>query len=532
MTPNTHRGLWLTRTLVSLALLATSAHSACVSLATSKACPSFSQYSVDTSVAGTITSMGVGINFTSFTDTDSFDSAVLGAAGFMTSSTCTAYNPATQRIRYQDTVLCTIAIQDPNSLKCDSNPDDYPNMCASSCTLYASALSAMVTKECANDTQSTENVSDMNEICKGSSSMGWSGLIGDPTDTVACVNATTNEQLTCGFGTQVAMCSYCASNSTDTCCASSTLCTTTSSTTLTPTTTSAGITPPSPSSGTSTNNGSSGLSTAALGGIIGGGVAAFLMFFAIVICCVRRNRPVNNSGNKNLSRHVSNSSTMKYNISAPKIQEEGFAASLGIAPIPMTALPNSEKDLGATAAAAAVADNRISKGSMVAGDKPSYCQALYPYQASMADELDLTPGDIVKVHRVFDDGWAVGMNMNTSSEGAFPVVCVMFVDESSLEDDFEDVNMQSMTPMGHREDDIKGSQRSSLPSRASSPVNLPKRHSSMLRDSLIIPGVSAPMTSSPLAGGNNQRLQPPVRDTMMSDASSINRWWEGEGSSK
>ncbi|KAF9413538.1 hypothetical protein BGZ94_000686, partial [Podila epigama] len=240
--------------------------------------------------------------------------------------------------------------------------------------------------------------------------------------------------------------------------------------------------------------------------------------------------------NKNLSRQVSNSSG-RYNISSPKMQEEGFgvssAAAIPSAPIPMTALPAlSPADtiaVGAGAGAAAGAGARISKAASEGG-KQSYCQALYPYQASMADEMDLTPGDIVNVQRVFDDGWAVGVNMNTSNEGAFPVVCVMFVDESALDDDFEDVNMHSMTPMSVREDDATGgrsSPRSSLPSRASSPVHLPRRNSSMIRDSALLPGTNSPLTSSPLAGQNaGGRSTPPARDTMLSDASSINRWWD------
>lgn len=161
----------------------------------------------------------------------------------------------------------------------------------------------------------------------------------------------------------------------------------------------------------------------------------------------------------------------------------------------------------------------------------------------MPDELELARGDVISVLKVFDDGWAVGVNMNTSNEGAFPVVCVVHVDESSLDDDFEDVNMHSMTPVAHLEDDLasKGSPRSSMPSGASSPVHLPKRHSSMYRDSAFLPPnfannlSAAPHSSSPLAGGGggNGKLQAPVRpDTMMSDASSINRWWEGEGSAK
>ncbi|KAG0346646.1 hypothetical protein BGZ54_005139, partial [Gamsiella multidivaricata] len=237
------------------------------------------------------------------------------------------------------------------------------------------------------------------------------------------------------FGSQTAMCSFCATNTTDTCCISGAgaVCSTPTSTLITPTgaTTITGMVPPSatPSSNDSTQK--SGLSTSTLAAIIGGAVAALLIFFALIVCCIRRRsratKPAK-GGSRNLARNVSTSSASKYNISAPKIQEEGFSSALTpSAPIPMTALPmisttDTSLGAGATAAAAAAAVNRISKQSSVSGNgKQSYCQVLYPYQASMADELDLTPGDLVNVHRVFDDGWAVGVNMNTSNEGAFPV---------------------------------------------------------------------------------------------------------------
>jgi hypothetical protein len=287
-----------------------------------------------------------------------------------------------------------------------------------------------------------------------------------------------------------------------------------------------------------------------LGAIIGGSVGALVLAGLIIFLCVRRSRK--SSGGKkgnNLSRQMSNSSG-RYNISAPKVQEQGFSAAMSTSqPIPMNTLISSgasdRSSLGAAVAAAgsgAAAGGAMAAGAAAgaggreASGKQSYCQALYPYQASMADELDLTPGDIVNVQRVFDDGWAVGVNMNTSNEGAFPVVCVMFVDESALEDDFEDVNMHSMSPMTLREEDEgrrspsgRNSPRSSLPSRSSSPVHLPRRNSSIRDSTVIIPGTN-PMTSSPLAGGNapGGRMSPPARDTMLSDASSINRWWEGE----
>jgi len=253
----------------------------------------------------------------------------------------------------------------------------------------------------------------------------------------------------------------------------------------------------------------------------------------VLFLCMRRSRKSTGGKSSNLSRQMSNSSA-RYNISSPKIQEAGLSAA-STAPIPMTTLPPIAAENAKFGAGAAMAGAAATAIGHEAAGKQSYCQALYPYQASMADELDLTPGDIVNVQRVFDDGWAVGVNMNTSNEGAFPVVCVMFVDESALDDDFEDVNMHSMAPMTLREEDEgrrspsgRNSPRSSLPSRSSSPVHLPRRNSSIRDSTVIVPG-SSPMMSSPLAGGlGGGRMTPPIRDTMLSDASSINRWWDGE----
>ncbi|CAO3564761.1 unnamed protein product [Mortierella alpina] len=538
---NTSRS-WLARTLLPLAIVAASVHAACVPLTGTTVCAKYAGFSVDNEAAVKYVG-GLGAKVAPFTDVAGFDAAISGATGFQTSSSCTGYTPS-RRIRYQNTLLCAVMVSESKSCR-----NAAPNMCLSTCTAYSTALKEMIDTTCPNDSNSKSLVEEMNGFCaKGS---GWASLIDE--NTATCVNGLANEPTTCGFGNQTTMCAFCtnATNAADPCCtANAATCSPVSTVlpTTVPTPSAGGVIPPAVSPPPASEKGPGGLSTAALGGIIGGGVVALLGLFALIVCCMRRSRSKSpskgNGGSQNLSRHMSNSSASKYKISSPKMQEEGFAAAVPTsAPIPMTALaPMSSSEPAAAAAvvaAAAAAGSRMSKGSSVGGGaatngKQSYCQALYPYQASMADELDLSPGDIVNVQRVFDDGWAVGVNMNTSNEGAFPVVCVMFVDEASLDDDFEDVNMHSMTPMGHREDENRSNSRSSLPSRASSPVHLPRRHSSMIRDSAVIPqgnnnnNNNSSMTSSPLAGG---KLQPPpaIRDTMMSDASSINRWWDGEG---
>ncbi|KNC97925.1 uncharacterized protein SPPG_06915 [Spizellomyces punctatus DAOM BR117] len=46
------------------------------------------------------------------------------------------------------------------------------------------------------------------------------------------------------------------------------------------------------------------------------------------------------------------------------------------------------------------------------------------YDPLEVDEVLLNVGDIVHVHKVFDDGWAYGVNTNTGQTGVFPHVCL------------------------------------------------------------------------------------------------------------
>ncbi|SNX84356.1 uncharacterized protein MEPE_03065 [Melanopsichium pennsylvanicum] len=49
--------------------------------------------------------------------------------------------------------------------------------------------------------------------------------------------------------------------------------------------------------------------------------------------------------------------------------------------------------------------------------------AIYPYNATLNDEITLQPDDVVTVQRLYDDGWALGRT-ESGDEGAFPLVCV------------------------------------------------------------------------------------------------------------
>ncbi|ORX87867.1 hypothetical protein BCR32DRAFT_288986 [Anaeromyces robustus] len=47
----------------------------------------------------------------------------------------------------------------------------------------------------------------------------------------------------------------------------------------------------------------------------------------------------------------------------------------------------------------------------------------HEYIPKINDEIQLNVGDIVKVSKIFDDGWAYGTNISTDCEGALPLAC-------------------------------------------------------------------------------------------------------------
>jgi hypothetical protein len=56
---------------------------------------------------------------------------------------------------------------------------------------------------------------------------------------------------------------------------------------------------------------------------------------------------------------------------------------------------------------------------------PKYCKAIYPFEKSQDDELELGANDLVDITKMFDDGWATGVNLRSGQEGFFPLNCLL-----------------------------------------------------------------------------------------------------------
>jgi hypothetical protein len=68
--------------------------------------------------------------------------------------------------------------------------------------------------------------------------------------------------------------------------------------------------------------------------------------------------------------------------------------------------------------------NSIPTSAVALIDNDDAMVCVFEYQSSLLDEIDLEIGDRVRIIQKFDDGWALGLNLNTDKEGAFPFQCV------------------------------------------------------------------------------------------------------------
>jgi len=72
------------------------------------------------------------------------------------------------------------------------------------------------------------------------------------------------------------------------------------------------------------------------------------------------------------------------------------------------------------------------------------------YDANLDDEMTLRIGDQIEIQRVYDDGWAKGMNRLMNIEGVFPLSAVVPADRSTLQRKWKNSARQSSIMMSGR----------------------------------------------------------------------------------
>jgi len=77
----------------------------------------------------------------------------------------------------------------------------------------------------------------------------------------------------------------------------------------------------------------------------------------------------------------------------------------------------------------------------------------HEYIPKINDEIQLNVGDIVKVTKIFDDGWAYGTNVSTDCEGALPLACCTEY-RTSISSMMMSYSAPPLGPVNHRESSL------------------------------------------------------------------------------
>ncbi|ORX45962.1 hypothetical protein BCR36DRAFT_414274 [Piromyces finnis] len=77
----------------------------------------------------------------------------------------------------------------------------------------------------------------------------------------------------------------------------------------------------------------------------------------------------------------------------------------------------------------------------------------HEYIPKINDEIQLNVSDIVRVKKIFDDGWAYGTNISTDCEGALPLACCIEY-HSSISTMMMSYSAPPLGPVNHRESSL------------------------------------------------------------------------------
>ncbi|CAG8468945.1 45595_t:CDS:2 [Gigaspora margarita] len=415
----------------------------CLSLNQSTTCPAFSSYSISSQILTSSDLTGQPFSWLSgASNVSQFDSLLQsyvnnGYAQWRYKQTlnCSKFSPTSMYARYTYTMICSELVEFPSSKQC-SNGQRVRNICNSTCTSHVSSvLTIAYNSSICSSPNNTALQSLVNLIkwCSNSSNVD--------SNNATCISGDLNEP-NCGFGQDFnSLCQYCQKR--DSCCVQSTLsqCNITNTTTVI-----SNIPSPSQSSVSNSNDNQSSLTQTMLIAIFSSIFGAFLLFGVIFCCFIRRSKlrrdgPDSGGGDANIgTKGVSMYSTSPFYSKQSSgggyygSNPESIRYSDVTSPISPT-LPTDTGDRQRQITSNNDSGPRpipqrtsiISSGSnnnLNVTTEPEIVTVIFPYDATLPDELSISPNDVIEIAQKFDDGWAVGVNRNTRKEGAFPMVCV------------------------------------------------------------------------------------------------------------
>ncbi|ORY26810.1 hypothetical protein BCR39DRAFT_448703, partial [Naematelia encephala] len=388
-------------------------------------------------------------------------------------------------IRWERTVLCSSWVNEMWSTACLANYNgsaaatSQKMVCQSTCLEYsASEVNIVNSTMFCPGTDNTNGNRSYNLNKDFVDCTNWTTLATN--NSMTCVEGTVNEP-NCGFGSSSSqLCAFCNSSTPESCCYSSIVCGYTlvpqSSTTGSSSSSTAGAS----QTGSSASSGS-GLSGGQIAGIVIGSVLGGLLLLGLLIflLCARRRRDRKNSSSNssfaagtphhtsggvfggifhNEPPHGATNSSEK-GLLGHSAAAHGSSPTMGGEDTLYSGHKGSNEGSSMMAGGSGGAAAGVGAGGLAPGGQPgertsgvvlprvrdenqggdrwietgNEVSVLWPYQASLPDELDLRPGMKLKVLRLYDDAWGTaqvvsalssGEGSEVGKQGAFPIVCV------------------------------------------------------------------------------------------------------------
>ncbi|CAG8486611.1 4270_t:CDS:2 [Dentiscutata heterogama] len=409
----------------------------CLSLSRSTHCPAFADYSISSQIITASDITGQSFSWLSnASNISQFDSLLEsyvnnGYAQWRYKQTlnCSNFTSTSMYARYTYTMICSELVEYPLSKQCSATSGlQVRNICNSTCTSHVSSILTIAYSPnvCSPpNNPALQSLVNLIKWCSNDSNVD--------SNNNTCIS---------GYGQDVnAFCQYCQTR--DSCCLQSSLF---SQCNFTNATSPIAIIPStSPSSSSDSNNNQSNVTQTMLIAIFASIFGSFLLFSVVFCCFIRRSKLRRkpgaaggpDSGGETGTKGVSMYSSSPF-YSKPSSGRGYYPESVRYSDlVSPTNIDNNVTDTGGRQQQ--ISSNNDSgprpipeRTSLILPSnnestvtiEPEIVTVVFPYEANLPDELNISPNDVIEITHKFDDGWAVGINRNTGKEGAFPTVCV------------------------------------------------------------------------------------------------------------
>ncbi|CAG8680335.1 8275_t:CDS:2, partial [Cetraspora pellucida] len=418
----------------------------------STTCPAFANYSISSEIMTASDITGQPFSWLAgASNVSQFDSLLQSYVNdqyaswrYKQSLSCSNFTSTTMYARYTYTIICAEMVEYSLSRQCTSSNAVIPrNLCNSTCASHVSSVLTIAYDQTICPSPNNTGLQSLVNLIK------WcSNESNVDSNNETCISGDLNEP-NCGFGQDInSFCQYCKNQNT--CCLQSSSAL--SQCNITSPSHTVATSPTSSPSSLSDSTNTSSMTLTMLIAIFASIFGSFLLFSIIFCCFIKKSKlrrktnamsgPDSSDGGGETgftTKGVPTYTSAFYSRPPGGGDFDAGSENLGYSDVvsPSTTVGGGSETGGRQQQTASnngsgprTIPERTSLIIPISNDptgtesEHERVAVVHKYEATLADELSISPNDVIDIVQKFDDGWAVGINRTTGKAGAFPMVCV------------------------------------------------------------------------------------------------------------